>query len=360
MGGPPSAPGRGARCGSGGVKSLGPRTWAAILVALAVLVTFVPARSSQPAPRADKPKARIGLVFDVGGRGDKSFNDAAYLGVSRAEKELGVEASYLEPASTEDREAALRLFAARGFDLVIGVGFIFSSDIDAVARAYPNTRFAGVDYAPGPNGIPSNVAALAFREEEGSFLVGAVAGLMSKTHQVGFVGGMTGPLIRKFEAGYLQGVKAACPSCEVHAAYCGPTPDAFRDPAKGKALANAQIAAGSDIIYHASGASGHGVFEAAREGHVLAIGVDADQHDEMPGTVVTSMIKRGDVAVFDVVKAVTDGTFHGGMNVFGLKEAGVDYIHEGPHADGVPAEVKAKVEILRTQIVDKRIVVDGR
>src|SRR5205085_3114088 len=126
--------------------------------------------------RTHPPAARVGLVFDVGGRGDKSFNDAAYLGVSRAEKELDVEVSYLEPSSTEDREAALRLFAARGFDLVIGVGFIFSSDIDAVSKAYPNIRFAGIDYFPSAGVIPPNVAALAFREEEGSFLVGAVAG----------------------------------------------------------------------------------------------------------------------------------------------------------------------------------------
>ena len=332
-----------------------PRAWAGALAALAVLATFVPARSNEPPKRSTKPRARVGLVFDVGGRGDKSFNDAAYLGVARAEKELDVEASYLEPASTEDREAALRLFAARGFDLVIGVGFIFSSDIDAVARAYPRTRFAGVDYAPGPNGIPDNVAALAFREEEGSFLVGAVAGLVSKSHHVGFVGGMTGPLIRKFEVGFSEGVKAACASCVVHASYAGPTPDAFRDPAKGKALANAQIAAGSDVIYHASGATGHGVFEAAADAHVLAIGVDADQYAEMPGTVVTSMIKRGDVAVFDIVKATVDGTFHGGMNVFGLKEAGVDYVHDGPHASAIPDDVKAKVEALRSDVIEKRI-----
>ena len=336
-----------------------PHAWAGVLVAAAVLATFVPARSSEPVKRAAKPRARVGLVFDVGGRGDKSFNDAAFLGVSRAEKELDVEASYLEPASTEDREAALRLFAARDFDLVIGVGFIFSSDIDAVARAYPKTRFAGVDYFPGPNGIPPNVAALAFREEEGSFLVGAVAGLMTKTHHVGFVGGMTGPLIRKFEAGYAQGVMAACPSCEVHAAYAGPTPDAFRDPAKGKALANAQIAAGSDVIYHASGSTGHGVFEAAADARVYAIGVDADQYAEMPGTVLTSMIKRGDVAVFDIIKATTLGSFQGGMNIFGLKEAGVDYVHDGPHAEKIPDDVKAKVEALRADVVEKRISVSN-
>lgn len=337
----------------------GAARWTAVLVALAVLVTFVPARTAEK-PKKANPRARIGLVFDVGGRGDKSFNDAAFIGVSRAEDELGVEASYLEPASTEDREAALRLFAARGFDLVIGVGFIFSSDIDAVARAYPNVKFAGVDYAPGPNGIPPNVAALAFREEEGSFLVGAVAGLVSKTGHVGFVGGMAGPLIRKFEAGYVAGVGAACPTCVVHAAYAGTTPDAFRDPAKGKALANAQIGAHSDVLYHASGATGHGVFEAAKDAHVLAIGVDADQYDEMPGTVVTSMVKRGDVAVFETVREVVEGRFAGGMRVFGLKEKGIDYVHEGPHAAGIPDDVKTKVEALRAAVVEGRIAVPSR
>lgn len=321
------------------------------LLGIAVVTTLLPARSAAEKTSVEHPKARVGLVFDVGGRGDKSFNDAAYLGVSRAESELGVEVSYLEPSSTEDREAALRLFAARKLDLVIGVGFIFSSDIEAVARAYPHIRFAGIDYSPGADGIPDNVAALSFREEEGSFLVGAVAGYMTKTKHVGFVGGMTGPLIAKFEAGYFAGVEAACPKCQVHSAYAGMTPDAYRDPAKGKALANAQIAAGSDIIYHASGSTGHGVFEAAADAHIKAIGVDADQYDEMPGVVVTSMIKRVDVAVFETVKAVLEDRFRGGAQVFGLSDQGVDYVHDGPHAEGIPAEVKDKVAALRADVI---------
>jgi basic membrane protein A and related proteins len=337
------------------------RSWPFALIVVAVAATFLPARaSSEHTKHADRPALRVGLVFDVGGRGDKSFNDAAYLGVLRAERELGAEVSFLEPSSTEDREAALRLFAARGLDLVIGVGFIFSSDIDAVARAYPNVHFAGVDYAPGPNGIAPNVAALAFHEEEGSFLVGAAAGLVSKTGHVGFVGGMTGPLIRKFEVGYAAGVAAVCPKCIVHSAYVGTTPDAFRDPAKGKALASAQIAAGSDVVYHASGATGHGVFEAAADQKKLAIGVDGDQYDEMPGTVVTSMVKRGDIAVFDTVEDTARGRFRGGMHVFGLAEGGVDWVHEGPHAAGIPDDVKRQVEALRSEIAGGRIVVPSR
>lgn len=330
------------------------------LLAAAVLVTFLPARGVV-AKSTKTPTARIGLVFDVGGRGDKSFNDAAYLGLTRAQEELGIELRYLEPASTEDREAALRLFASSGVDLVVGVGFIFSSDVDEVARAYPNVNFACVDYAPGPTGAPPpNVLALSFREEQGSFLVGAAAGLLSKSGHVGFVGGMSGPLIRKFEVGYIAGVRASCPSCQVHAGYAGTTPDAFRDPAKGKALASAQIAAGSDVLYHASGSTGHGVFEAARDARVLAIGVDADQHDEMPGTVVTSMVKRGDVAVFDVAKDVVEHRFKGGFRAFGLAENGVDYVHEGPHAAGLPDDVKQRVEVLRADVVAGRIKVEDR
>jgi basic membrane protein A len=323
-----------------------------VLLAVAALLTLAPARGGKAqalkAPVA--AKGRVGLVFDVGGRGDKSFNDAAFDGLERARAQLGVEARYLEPQGSSDRESALRLFAASGLDLVIGVGFIFSSDIDEVAKAYPNVRFACIDYAPRGAAMPPNVAGLSFREEEGSFLVGAAAGLLSQSRHVGFVGGMTGPLIRKFEVGYAEGVRATCPSCTVHSAYAGTTPDAYRDPAKGKALTVSQIALGADVVYHASGATGHGVFEAAREGKALAIGVDADQHDEMPGTVVTSMVKRADAAVYQVIERVLAGKFEGGMQVFGLKESGVDWVHEGAHAQKLPPAVIARVEQLRGEI----------
>ena len=348
--------------------TLGTGGTTALLLALGAALAFLPPRRSAEergvategpgAPSA--ARVRVGLVFDVGGRGDKSFNDAAFAGLLRAERELGVEGSFLEPQGSEDREAAMRLFAARGFDLVIGVGFIFSSDVDRVARDYPSVYFTCIDFAPGPDGVPPNVLGLAFREEEGSFLVGAVAGLLSRTGHVGFVGGMSGPLLRKFEVGYGAGVKAACPSCVVHAAYAGSTPDAFRDPAKGKALAIREIAAGADVLYHASGATGHGVFEAAHDAHVWAIGVDADQHDEMPGTVVTSMIKRGDVAVFDAIRAVAEHRFEGGMRAFGLAEGAISYVNEGPHAAGVPDAVKARVDELRADVLAGRIAVPSR
>ncbi len=328
---------------------------------LAVGTTLLPARSFEPAPHGPHRDVRVGLVFDVGGRGDKSFNDAAYDGVLRSANELGVHVELLEPTGAEDREAAMRLFAARGFDLVIGVGFIFSTDINVVAEAFPATKFACIDYSPPMNGaIPSNVAGLTFREEEGSFLVGAVAGKLTKTNHVGFVGGMDIPLIHKFEAGYRAGVVATCEKCEVHAAYAGTTPEAFRDPVKGKTLAVAQISAGVDVLYHASGTTGHGVFEASRDMGVMAIGVDSDQYDEMPGTVITSMIKRADVAVFDAVKAVAEKRFVGGQHSFGLAEDGVGYVAEGPHAGAITAEVRAAVSALRDRIVRGEIKVPAK
>jgi basic membrane protein A len=342
--------------------SITPSRATALLVALGAALTFLPSRAPAEAGAsattgASGVPARIGLVFDVGGRGDKSFNDAAYAGLERAARELGVETSYLEPVGSEDREAAMRLFAARGFDLVIGVGFIFSSDVDRVAHDYPAVHFACVDYAPGAHGMAPNIEGLAFREAEGSFLVGAAAGLVSKTHHVGFVGGMSGPLIRKFEVGYTAGVKAACPSCVVHAAYAGASPDAFRDPSKGKALAISEIAAGADVLYHASGATGHGVFEAAHDAHVSAIGVDADQYDEMPGTVITSMIKRGDVAVYDAIKSVVEHRFEGGMRELGLKEGALSYVRDGAHAAALSPEVKARVDALRDAVIAGAITV---
>jgi len=346
----------------------GTRRWrwlpiATLAVTLAAAAsTLLPARGDEPTPSGPYEHVRVGLVFDVGGRGDKSFNDAAYEGLSRATRELGVTTEVLEPSGAEDREAAMRLFAARGFDLVIGVGFIFSTDVNVVARDFPKTKFACIDYAPPMDGspMPGNVAGLRFREEEGSFLVGAVAGLVSRTHHVGFVGGMDIPLIRKFEVGYAAGVHEVCPTCEVHAGYAGTTPDAFRDPVKGKALANSQIAAGADVVFHAAGTTGHGVFEAARDMGVWAIGVDSDQYDEMPGTVLTSMIKRGDIAVYDTIRDVTEGHFQPGLRSFGLSDEGVGYVEEGPHAAAIPDDVKKKVDALAVRVVRGEIKVPER
>lgn len=329
---------------------------AAALLATALALSFLPSRARGrsehgAAQTAGGHRVRVGLVFDVGGRGDKSFNDGAYIGLEEAGRRFGVETNYLEPVGSEDRESALRLFAAQGFDLVLGIGFIFSSDVDAVARDYPKTHFACVDYASDPAKVPKNVAGLVFRDEEGAFLVGAVAGLLSKSKHVGFVGGMQTPLIRKFEAGYEAGVKRSCADCVVHGAYAGTSPEAFKDPSKGKALAIAQIAAGADVLFHASGSTGHGVFEGAHDAHVMAIGVDRDQYDEMPDAVVTSMIKRVDVAVVDVVQSVVEGRFAGGMRPLGIKEGALDYVNSGPHAGAITPAVRGRVAELKAAIV---------
>ena len=327
------------------------------LVLAAGAATALPSRSRRPPARPSA--ARVGLVFDVGGRGDKSFNDAAYAGLELAASRHGIAFELAEPSGAEDREGAMRLFAARRFELVIGVGHIFSRDVTEVARAFPAVRFACVDYSP-PAEIPPNVAGLAFREEEGAFLVGAAAALESRSKHVGFVGGMNVDLIQKFEAGYRAGVAAAWPACIVHAAYAGTSADAFRDPAKGKAIAASQIASGADVLFHAAGSTGVGVFEAAREAHVRAIGVDRDQADEMPGVVMTSLIKRVDVAVAEIVRAVVEGSYRGGMRVLGLAEGAVDWVHEGPHAALLARATIVAVEGLREKIASGAIVVPTR
>ena len=331
------------------------------LLATHIALLFVRPSGAEQAPTGEG--LDVGIVFDLGGRGDKSFNDGAYLGAERAHRELGARVRFIEPGEGSDREAGLRLLAAEGMDLVIGVGFIFSDDLTQLAREYPNTRFAGVDYAVAldsagnPIQPPPNLAALKFREEEGSFLVGALAALVGKSKKVGFVGGMDFPLIHKFEMGYKAGVKAVCPDCEVVAQYAGVTPEAFRNPGKGQEIALSQFQSGVNVIFHASGSTGLGVFEAARRRGKLAIGVDADQYAEAPGFILTSMVKGVDQAVFDAIRQVKDGTFHGGIFQLGLKEKGVDYIYDANNRALIPDSVHARVEALRQEIIDGKIVV---
>jgi len=339
-----------------------------VLVALDLGFLFVGARDGEAEaiiePPAGMSRVRIGLVFDVGGRGDRSFNDAAYLGLLRAKQELGADVEVIEPSEGADRESAIRIFAARGFDLVIGVGFIFSQDLTDLAREYPSVHFACIDYSPPFDGagkplpIPTNLVGLKFREEEGSFLVGAVAALESRSKVVGFVGGMDVPLIHKFEAGYREGVRATCPSCRVVVQYAGSTPVAFKDPARGAAIAQSQLGQGADVLYHASGSTGLGVIRVARENGVWAIGVDSDQYDdgvdpEAPGksAVLTSMVKRVDVAVLEAIRSVALRKFEPGVRVFGLRESGVDYVRDGEHGAAIRPETKARIEELRDRIV---------
>jgi basic membrane protein A len=334
----------------------------AIGVLLAAHVALLFIRPAGAATEAAAGKGvKVGIVFDVGGRGDKSFNDGAYIGAERAARELGAQIRFVEPGEGSDREAGLRLLAAQGMDLVIGVGFIFTDDLNGLALEYPNTRFAGVDFALKTDDKgnvvppPANLAAIKFREEQGSFLVGALAALVSKTHRVGFVGGMDIPLIHKFEAGFRAGVMHACPTCRVTAQYAGVTPEAFRNPGRGKELALSQYNSGADVIFHASGSTGLGVFEAARATGKLAIGVDADQYAEAPGYVLTSMVKGVDNAVFDVIQRTRDGQFRGGVYDFGLREGGVRYVYDENNRRLIPDNVRARVEQLKGEIIAGRI-----
>jgi basic membrane protein A len=326
----------------------------ALLVAGAV---FVPTREAAPGKGI-----RVGLVFDIGGKNDKSFNEAAWRGLERARRELGVQVDYIEPSEGADRESALRSLAARGVDLVIGVGFIFGPDLERLAQQFPNIKFAGIDYTPSEGiGELPNLAGLRFREHEGSFLVGAVAGLVTHTKIVGFVGGMKIPLIRKFEAGYEAGVHHVCPTCRVLSAYAGSEPKAFADPPLGQELAAAQYGQGADIIFHAAGKTGDGVFAAARQRKALAIGVDSDQYEAAPCCIVTSMVKRVDVAVVDIIQDVIDGTFRGGVHELGLAEHGVTFVAD-EHNPGrlLPLDVVQRVKALGEDIVAGRIVVPER
>jgi basic membrane protein A and related proteins len=303
-------------------------------------------------------KFKVGLVFDVGGRGDKSFNDAAYRGLEKAKQELGIEFEYIEPGPGADREAALRQFSNRkDIAVIFGIGFIFTDEITKIALEYPDKKYACVDYTVDPaKTIPSNLVALEFREEEGSFLVGAIAGLLTKSNKVGFVGGMESPLIKKFQVSYEAGVKHVNPKCEILTGYAGVTGDAFKNPGKGKELALGQYSEGVDIIYHASGVTGLGVFEAAREVKKFAIGVDSDQNDEAPGVVITSMIKVVGVSVFEISKEVKEGTFKGGrVENFGLKSKGVDYVYSEKNRHMIPDEVRTKVETIRREIIEGKI-----
>lgn len=318
------------------------------------LLLLVAAGCGSPAKQDAAPGAAfpVGLVFDIGGRGDKSFNDAAYAGLDSAQKALGITFTTLETNEGSEREAQLRQLAASDAKLVFGVGFLFTDDIKVLAKEFPDQKFACVDYTVTPGDtLPPNLVALKFREEEGSFLVGALAGLLTKTNKVGFVGGMEIPLIRKFQAGYVAGVKAVNPKAQVLVKYAGTTPSAFKDPTKGKELAFAEYHAGADIIFHASGSTGFGVFEAGRELKKLAIGVDSDQYDEAPGVVLTSMVKRVDTAVFEMIREVKAGQWTPGVREFGVKDQGVSWVYDERNKALIPDAVKARVDSLQAAIV---------
>jgi basic membrane protein A len=322
--------------------------------------------------RADeRGKVRVGIVFDIGGKDDRSFNAAAFDGMKCAETgkhpdstpcekpSLGIIMRDVEPGNPTSIEPAMRAFAERGYDLIIGVGFAQAPIMESVAKDYPNINFAIVD---GVSKLP-NVASLVFKEHEGSYLVGMIAARESKTGTLGFIGGMDIGLIHRFATGYEEGAKAVNPNARVIVNYVGVTDGAWNNPGKGKELALAQIGKGADIIFTAAGNSGLGAFDAAEQAgrdasgratHFV-IGVDSNQNGVKPGFVLTSMVKRVDNAVYQIVSDVVNHQFKGGFHVYGVESDGVGYAMDKNNQSLISSDVLQQVEQAKQKIISGQI-----
>ena len=300
---------------------------------------------------ADAKKTKVGIVFDIGGKDDRSFNAAANTGVVRAKKDFPIILRDVEPGDPTSIEPALRAFALYGFNLITGVGFAQGPILKDVAKDYPQLHFVLIDaVADSPN-----VASLLFKEHEGSFLVGMIAAYTSKTGAIGFVGGMDIPLIHRFQTGYEEGARHVNPDIRVLHNYVGITDAAWNNPGKGRELANAQYEQGADVVFQAAGNSGLGVFDAAEAYKKFAIGVDANQNWVKPGYILTSMLKRIDNAVYSIVKDEVEGNFKGGVHIYGLDNDGVGYAIDEYNRRLIPASVIEKVEQARREIIAGKI-----
>ncbi len=305
------------------------------LFAAATLVLAAGAAGAEPA-----------VIFDMGGKFDKSFNQAAFDGAERWKKESGKPYLEFEISNPTQREQAKRRMAERGADPIVAIGFSQGSSMEKVAKDFPKLSFAIVDSVVA---LP-NVQSIVFKEHEGSFLVGMMAALASKTGKVGFVGGMDIPLIRKFQCGFEQGAKYANPNATVVANMTGTTPTAWNDPARGAELAKAQFAGGVDVVFAAAGGTGIGVYQAAKDAGKFAIGVDSNQNHLHPGTMLTSMVKRVDVAVYSAFKGIKPG-----VTALGLAEGGVDYAMDAHNAKLVSADMKKRVDAAKADIISGKL-----
>ena len=292
------------------------------------------------------------IVFDIGGKFDKSFNESMFNGAEKYKAETGVAYGEFEIANEAQREQAIRNFADQGFSPIIAAGFAQAAAVEKVAKEYPELKFAIIDMVVE---LP-NVQSIVFNEHEGSYLVGMLAGMSTKSGTVSFVGGMDIPLIRKFACGYVQGVKAAKTDAKVIQNMTGDTGAAWNDPVKGGEITKGQISQGSDVVYAAAGATGLGVLKAAAEAKILSIGVDANQNYLYPGQVLSSMLKRVDVAVYNVMKDGVDG-FKPGIQALGLAQDGVGYALDEHNKDLVNADMQAKVEAAKADIIAGKIAV---
>ncbi|NOX73255.1 MAG: BMP family ABC transporter substrate-binding protein [Alphaproteobacteria bacterium] len=310
----------------------------AILGTASVLAISATAALAEPA-----------IIFDIGGKFDKSFNEAAFAGATRWAEETGGTFREFEISSEAQREQALRRFAEAGSNPIVMTGFAFASSLEAVADDFPDTKFAIIDMVVGKD----NVASVVFNEHEGSYLVGVAAAMASKSGTVGFIGGMDIPLIRKFACGYVQGVKAANPDATVIQNMTGTDFRAWNDPVKGGELTKAQIGQGADVVYAAAGGTGVGVLQTAADQGIFSIGVDSNQNYLHPGSVLTSMVKRVDVAVYN---AFTQGEdLVTGFSVLGLANGGIDYALDENNAAVFTPEIKAAVDAAKAGIIDGSI-----
>ncbi len=329
----------------------------AVAILLMVLCTLALFGSACTAPSYgvdDQSRIHVGIVFDIGGKDDRSFNAAAWEGVVRAAKEFPIVLRDIEPGNPTSIEPAMRAFAERKYDLIIGVGFAQAPIMEQVAKEYPNIHFAIVD---GVSQLP-NVASLIFKEHEGSYLVGMLAARASKTGTIGFIGGMDIGLIHRFATGYEEGAKAVNPRITVIRNYVGVTDSAWNNPGKGKEIAMAQIGKGADVLFTAAGNSGLGAFDAVeqqgmKDGRAthFVIGVDSNQNMVKPGFVLTSMVKRVDNAVYSIVADVVNGKFQPGFHIYGLDKDGVGYAMDEHNRLLIPEESIQVVEEAKKKII---------
>ena len=287
------------------------------------------------------------IIFDLGGKFDKSFNEAAYNGAERFKSEAGVDYLEFEVTNESQRDQALRRMARRGATIVVAVGFSYATPLDAIADEFPDTKFTIIDSVVEKD----NVQSVTFKEHEGSFLVGMAAALKSETGKVGFIGGMDIPLIRNFAHGYQQGVKHVNESAEVFVNMTGTTPAAWNDPAKGAELAQSQFDRGADVVYAAAGGTGLGVLQTAADGGKYSIGVDSNQNYLHPGSVLTSMLKRVDVAVYNAFQGAMDGSWAAGAQSLGLAEDGVGYALDEHNEAAISDDMKTTIEEAKAKII---------
>ena len=315
-------------------------------------ITAIAASAMIMATTAFAADFKPAVIYDMGGKFDKSFNEGVWNGVKKFTDETGVSVMEFEVTNETQREQAMRRMAERGATVILGVGFAQADAIAKVSAEFPEKQFSIIDvsWLDSPN-----LRQYAFKEHEGSYLVGVAAAKASKTNKVGFVGGMDIPLIRKFACGYVGGVKSVTGNAEVYQNMTGTTPSAWNDPAKGAELAKSQIDRGADVVYHAAGGTGIGVIQAAADAGKLAIGVDSNQNGLAPGAVLTSMLKRVDVAAYETFKDAMDGNFSSGVKILGIAEGGVDWAEDSNNAPLITADIKSAIEAARADILSGKV-----